>query len=75
MLAFARALGDFGATLMVAGDIPGRTRTASLAIYEAALVGDLGRAGLLAGLVALLCIGALLVSQRAAPAWRRERGR
>ena len=35
MLAFARAIGDFGVTLMVAGDIPGKTRTASLAIYGA----------------------------------------
>lgn len=35
MLAFARSLGDFGVTLMVAGDIPGVTRTASLAIYDA----------------------------------------
>lgn len=35
MLAFARSLGDFGITLMVAGDIPGVTRTASLAIYDA----------------------------------------
>jgi molybdate transport system permease protein len=34
-LGFARALGDFGATLMVAGNIPGITRTASLAIYDA----------------------------------------
>lgn len=35
MLAFARSLGDFGVTLMVAGDIPDRTQTASLAIYDA----------------------------------------
>ena len=35
MLAFARSLGDFGVTLMVAGNIPGRTQTASLAIYDA----------------------------------------
>jgi molybdate transport system permease protein len=35
MLAFARAVGDFGVTLMVAGDIPRKTRTASLAIYGA----------------------------------------
>ncbi len=34
-LAFARSLGDFGATLVVAGDIPGDTRTASLAVYDA----------------------------------------
>jgi molybdate transport system permease protein len=35
MLAFARSLGDFGVTLMVAGDIPNETQTASLAIYDA----------------------------------------
>ena len=35
MLAFARSLGDFGVTLMVAGDIPGETQTGSLAIYDA----------------------------------------
>jgi molybdate transport system permease protein len=34
MLAFARSLGDFGVTLMIAGDIPGETQTASLAIYD-----------------------------------------
>jgi molybdate transport system permease protein len=35
MLAFARSIGDFGVTLMVAGDIPGKTKTASLAIFDA----------------------------------------
>jgi molybdate transport system permease protein len=39
-LAFARALGDFGATLMVAGDMPGSTRTMSLAIYDALMTDD-----------------------------------
>jgi molybdate transport system permease protein len=39
LLGFARALGDFGVTLMVAGNIPGQTRTASLAIYDAVLSG------------------------------------
>ncbi len=34
-LGFARALGDFGVTWMIAGDIEGETRTASLAIYDA----------------------------------------
>jgi molybdate transport system permease protein len=38
-LCFARALGDFGVTLMVAGNMPGYTRTASLAIYDAVLSG------------------------------------
>jgi molybdate transport system permease protein len=39
ILAFARALGDFGATLMVAGNIPGRTQTAAIAIYDATQAG------------------------------------
>ncbi len=39
-LAFARCLGDFGATLMIAGDIPGRTQTAAIAIYDAVESGD-----------------------------------
>jgi molybdate transport system permease protein len=39
MLAFARALGDFGATLMIAGNIPGRTQTAAIAIYDATQAG------------------------------------
>ena len=39
MLSFARALGDFGATLMVAGNIPGRTQTAAVAIFDAAQAG------------------------------------
>jgi molybdate transport system permease protein len=39
-LAFARAIGEFGATLMLAGNIPGRTQTMPLAIYDAFTVGD-----------------------------------
>lgn len=39
MLGFARALGDFGVTLMIAGNIPGETQTASLAIYDAIQAG------------------------------------
>jgi len=35
VIAFARSLGDFGATLMIAGDIPFRTQTAAIAIYDA----------------------------------------
>lgn len=67
VLAFARALGDFGATLMVAGDIPGRTRTAAMAIYNAAQVGDSARAGSLSLLVAGVSTVALVVAQRTAP--------
>jgi molybdate transport system permease protein len=46
-LSFARALGEFGATLMLAGNIPGRTDTMPLAIYSAATGGDRGRADLM----------------------------
>ncbi len=59
MLAFARSLGDFGVTLMVAGDIPGETQTAALAIYDAI---QSHRENDAAGMVAILTsitIGAL----------------
>ncbi len=48
-LAFARALGDFGATLMVAGDTPGQTQTMPLALYDAVLSSDTHTAALFAG--------------------------
>lgn len=44
ILAFARALGEFGATIMIAGNIPGRTQTVSTAIYSAMQAGDWDRA-------------------------------
>jgi molybdate transport system permease protein len=65
VLAFARALGDFGATMMVAGDIPGRTQTAALAIYDAVQAGDTARAGRLTLLISLVSVIALVVAQRA----------
>lgn len=40
LLAFARALGEFGATILVAGNIPGRTSTLSLSIYQSVQLGD-----------------------------------
>lgn len=43
-LAFARAIGEFGATVMVAGNIPGKTRTLSVAVYDAVQAGDPERA-------------------------------
>lgn len=46
VLSFSRALGEFGATIMVAGNIPGKTQTLPLAIYFAAESNDLQRAGL-----------------------------
>jgi molybdate transport system permease protein len=68
VLAFARSLGDFGATLMVAGNIPGLTQTAALAIYDAVQVNDAARAGRLTLLVSLVAIVALVVVQRSLPA-------
>lgn len=58
-LAFARAVGDFGTTLMVAGAIPGKTETVAISIYEAVQAGDDRRALLLAGAVALFALTAL----------------
>ncbi len=62
-LAFARALGEFGVTLMVAGNIPGHTRTAALALYDAMQAGRDADAQAMAivltavALVALLAVG------------------
>lgn len=59
VLAFARGMGEFGITLMLAGSIPGRTQTLPLAIYEAVQANDLGRANALA-LVTIGIVAALL---------------
>ena len=53
VLAFARAMGEFGATLMVAGNIPGRTSTMPLAIYSYAAGGDWEKAHFLALLLTI----------------------
>jgi molybdate transport system permease protein len=63
-LAFARAMGEFGATLMVAGNIPGRTQTASIAIYDAVQAGRTADAQLLALLLALVTAAVLLLLAR-----------
>ncbi len=64
MLGFARALGEFGATLMVAGSIPGRTQTLPLAIFDAAQRGDRATANMLALFLTLTAIGALVILRR-----------
>lgn len=61
MMAFARSVGDFGATLMVAGNIPGRTQTVSIAIYDAVQSGDMAGANTLVLLMTLLSVTVLLV--------------
>ncbi len=54
LLAFARAMGEFGATIMVAGNIPGRTQTMPMAIYTAVQAGRLVDANLLVSLLTAL---------------------
>lgn len=51
VLSFARALGEFGATLMIAGNIPGQTQTIPLAIYFAVEAGDTATARTLVGII------------------------
>ena len=67
LLGFARAMGEFGATLMVAGSIPGQTQTLSIAIYEAVQAGQDDHANLLVWLTSLVCIAVLLAATRLAP--------
>jgi molybdate transport system permease protein len=71
LLVFARSLGEFGATLMVAGSIPGRTQTLSIAIYEAVQAGQDDAANLLVVITSLICIVVLLAAGRLAPDRRR----
>lgn len=67
LLAFARALGEFGATLMVAGNLPGRTQTLSVAIYEAVQAGDDGAATLLVVITSITCVVILMLAGRLMP--------
>jgi molybdate transport system permease protein len=62
MLAFARAMGEFGATLMVAGNIPGKTQTLSLAVYDAVQAGQDDLANFLVVLTSLVCVLILVAS-------------
>lgn len=64
LLAFARALGEFGATLMIAGNLPGRTQTLSMAVYDAVQAGDQARANALVLLISVVCIAVLVTSAR-----------
>ena len=72
-IAFARALGDFGVTMMIAGSIPGRTQTAALAIYEAVQRGDEAQAGALVAVMSALALGLLYAANRLGGRrlWRR----
>jgi molybdate transport system permease protein len=64
VLSFARAFGEFGATLMLAGNIPGRTQTMPLAIYEAVVSGEDERAKWLAVILTGISIGVIYLTNR-----------
>jgi molybdate transport system permease protein len=64
LLAFARALGEFGATIMVAGNIPGRTTTLPVAIYERVQLGEDASAWALAGVSLAIAFLALWFGER-----------
>ena len=63
LLAFARALGEFGATIMIAGNIPGQTSTLSLAIYQNVQLGQDSTAFRLLGISVILAFAAVWTSE------------
>ncbi|MGB3741187.1 MAG: molybdate ABC transporter permease subunit [Castellaniella sp.] len=75
LLAFARALGEFGATLMIAGNIPGKTQTLSIAIYEAVQAGNDDAANILVLVTSVTCVVVLCLAAWLVPSGRRHPGR
>ena len=73
LLAFARAFGEFGATLMIAGNLPGRTQTLSVAIYEAVQAGDDRSATILVLITSVTCVFLLLIAGRLVPQSQRRK--
>jgi molybdate transport system permease protein len=63
-LAFARALGDFGTTIMIAGNVPGRTQTMPVAVYDRVQAFDYATAGVLAAVLASVAVAVLLLVRR-----------
>ncbi|MEK6539454.1 MAG: molybdate ABC transporter permease subunit, partial [Deltaproteobacteria bacterium] len=64
VMAFARATGEFGATLMVAGNIPGLTQTLPIAIYDAVQMGNTKMANILVGIITLFSFSVLYFVNR-----------
>ncbi len=63
MLAFARGMGEFGATLMIAGNIPGKTQTLALAIYDAFQAGNDAQAVWLVVITSAVCVSLLMAAE------------
>ena len=74
LLSFARALGEFGATLMVAGSIVGKTQTLSIAVYEAVQAGRDDTANFLVAVTSITCLAVLLGAGRLVPGHVAARG-
>ena len=70
-LAFARSLGDFGVTLMVAGNIPGRTQTVAVAIYDAVESGNTALARTLVLVISAIALLILTLANRLNPRYQR----
>lgn len=75
ILAFARALGEFGATLMLAGNIRGKTRTMPIAIFTAAEAGDMGEALGWVLLMIIIALGAIAVINYCSGSHHLSRGK
>ncbi len=73
LLSFARAFGEFGATLMIAGNLPGRTQTLSIAIYEAVQAGDDNTAAIMVLITSVTCVVLLLIAGRLLPKSHRRK--
>ena len=72
VLAYCRAIGEFGATILIAGNIPGRTQTLALAIYDRVQSGREDEAGMLIVYVVLIAVASIVVSEALV---RRQRTR
>ena len=73
LLGFARSLGEFGATLMIAGSIPGETQTISISIWEAVQAGDDALANGLVLVISAVCVVVLyLVKYLNKRAWNEQ---
>jgi len=64
MLAFVRAMGDFGTTLMVAGNIPGKTQTAALAVFDAVQAGNYNLANTIVLILSIMSFAFLVMSNK-----------
>ena len=60
LLAFARGLGEFGATAMLAGNIAGKTRTLPLAVYSAVAAGDWDSASVYVAIIVVICLAVVI---------------